>query len=97
MTDLAISLLLDMFSIYLVDEHAVIGIKIFLLSALPALILGLLITWKYKNLSLREFHSMGTSHPIHANLYLFVFMILAAYRDWETDRKSTRLNSSHRL
>ena len=21
----------------------------------------------------------------------------AAYRDWETDRKSTRLNSSHRL
>ena len=22
---------------------------------------------------------------------------LALYRDWETDRKSTRLNSSHRL
>ena len=22
--------------------------------------------------------------------------LLAAYRDWETDRKSTRLNSSHR-
>ena len=22
---------------------------------------------------------------------------LAQYRDWETDRKSTRLNSSHRL
>ena len=23
--------------------------------------------------------------------------LIAAYRDWETDRKSTRLNSSHRL
>ena len=35
---------------------------------------------------------------------LFIFVINAAmlmltdrYRDWETDRKSTRLNSSHRL
>ena len=26
-----------------------------------------------------------------------LFYIWAAYRDWETDRKSTRLNSSHRL
>ena len=24
-------------------------------------------------------------------------LIVTAYRDWETDRKSTRLNSSHRL
>ena len=25
----------------------------------------------------------------------FKWMLLTAYRDWETDRKSTRLNSSH--
>ena len=26
-----------------------------------------------------------------------VYRIKVGYRDWETDRKSTRLNSSHRL
>ena len=26
-----------------------------------------------------------------------VLVVVACYRDWETDRKSTRLNSSHRL
>ena len=26
-----------------------------------------------------------------------VFGYASSYRDWETDRKSTRLNSSHRL
>ena len=29
-------------------------------------------------------------------LLLLVAAVLGAYRDWETDRKSTRLNSSHR-
>ena len=28
--------------------------------------------------------------------FVYLFM-LTFYRDWETDRKSTRLNSSHRL
>ena len=27
---------------------------------------------------------------------VFISRIAAVYRDWETDRKSTRLNSSHR-
>ena len=26
-----------------------------------------------------------------------LYEIMSKYRDWETDRKSTRLNSSHRL
>ena len=26
-----------------------------------------------------------------------LLLLFAFYRDWETDRKSTRLNSSHRL
>ena len=30
-------------------------------------------------------------------LRLFLFFVLSAYRDWETDRKSTRLNSSHEI
>ena len=27
----------------------------------------------------------------------FVTQFMAVYRDWETDRKSTRLNSSHEI
>ena len=30
-------------------------------------------------------------------LFGSILLYSAAYRDWETDRKSTRLNSSHRL
>ena len=30
-----------------------------------------------------------------SKLYHFVYTVVATYRDWETDRKSTRLNSSH--
>ena len=30
------------------------------------------------------------------NLHQTTLKFHAAYRDWETDRKSTRLNSSHR-
>ena len=30
-------------------------------------------------------------------LAFLIFLNLSIYRDWETDRKSTRLNSSHRL
>ena len=32
-----------------------------------------------------------------ANEAWFLVFMAYAYRDWETDRKSTRLNSSHRL
>ena len=32
--------------------------------------------------------------PLHVKPTL-TFLALAIYRDWETDRKSTRLNSSH--
>ena len=32
-----------------------------------------------------------------AELLPAIAAILYSYRDWETDRKSTRLNSSHRL
>ena len=34
--------------------------------------------------------SKGTLESVYAGF------ILTTYRDWETDRKSTRLNSSHR-
>ena len=30
-------------------------------------------------------------------LYSMQLMYFASYRDWETDRKSTRLNSSHEI
>ena len=39
------------------------------------------------------------SHEVkikEALIWSAVWISLAAYRDWETDRKSTRLNSSHR-
>ena len=36
--------------------------------------------------------------PFYVNMFtpLFTFISVIFYRDWETDRKSTRLNSSHR-
>ena len=33
---------------------------------------------------------------LHRNSVFVTITIAPAYRDWETDRKSTRLNSSHR-
>jgi formate hydrogenlyase subunit 3/multisubunit Na+/H+ antiporter MnhD subunit len=77
MIDLSISLAMDMLSILLIDTHAIVGIKIFLLSVVPAQILGLYICSHYRHLSLRDFHAMGTAHPLHGNLFLISFMILA--------------------
>ena len=37
-----------------------------------------------------EFCTLASSHT-----FLSAFFLFQPYRDWETDRKSTRLNSSH--
>ena len=42
--------------------------------------------WSYQSMKVR---------PQQLNS-IFVPQVDSAYRDWETDRKSTRLNSSHR-
>ena len=31
------------------------------------------------------------------DLSVFILVLYTVYRDWETDRKSTRLNSSHEI
>ena len=49
------------------------------------------------SLSCTAFGRMATPiFPIMDNLHMDTFFFFTAYRDWETDRKSTRLNSSHR-
>ena len=40
---------------------------------------------------------MATKIPVSAPPAINPELKSASYRDWETDRKSTRLNSSHRL
>ena len=41
--------------------------------------------------------SNGGTISLHTVIFNEKAKTLASYRDWETDRKSTRLNSSHRL
>ena len=49
------------------------------------------------SLSCTAFGRMATPiFPIMDNLHMDTFFFFVPYRDWETDRKSTRLNSSHR-
>ena len=52
-------------------------------------------------IDLRSAHGTQKEHMAIANeakeIFKSQFPITAEYRDWETDRKSTRLNSSHRL
>ena len=48
----------------------------------------------FKKLKIRNFLSIGSIDLDFTNQNNIVF-ITAYYRDWETDRKSTRLNSSH--
>ena len=48
------------------------------------------------SLSCTAFGRMATPiFPIMDNLHMDTFFFFVTYRDWETDRKSTRLNSSH--
>ena len=47
------------------------------------------------NLNLSAFARLATPlKPIMDNMFMDTFLF-CRYRDWETDRKSTRLNSSH--
>lgn len=75
--DLSVSLVFDMTSMYVVDHHSLNSIIMFMISVLPALATGLIIMYSYRNRNLREFHAEGTNHPLHANLFLLVFMILS--------------------
>ena len=51
-----------------------------------------------KNLKIKNVPSPITAHYEWPGLHRpFDHQKKTAYRDWETDRKSTRLNSSHRL
>lgn len=75
--DLALSLLLDMVSMYAIDHHSLNSVKMFMISVLPALLTGLFILRSYRYLNLRDFHAEGTNHPLHANLFLLVFMVLS--------------------
>ena len=53
------------------------------------------------NLNVKSFARLATQVvPLLDNMYLeyfFFFVPTPRYRDWETDRKSTRLNSSHEI
>ena len=40
--------------------------------------------------------SLFIHHPIFCSINVWLYFFNPSYRDWETDRKSTRLNSSHR-
>ena len=40
-------------------------------------------------------HTIHGSYVLPVNTINYTFIPSAHYRDWETDRKSTRLNSSH--
>ena len=50
-----------------------------------------------KNQYIREFNSTVDSHELewHLDKEDRLVEVMEQYRDWETDRKSTRLNSSH--
>ena len=50
------------------------------------------------NLSLTSFARLATPIvPFMDNMHMDYFFFYEPYRDWETDRKSTRLNSSHEI
>ena len=53
-------------------------------------VVGAIVCWGLSMYFSKEGFSVGNT------VMLWVGWVLAGYRDWETDRKSTRLNSSHR-
>ena len=54
--------------------------------------------WAYDTwLEHERMHWISREVPFHEDVRDWNNKLFAMYRDWETDRKSTRLNSSHRL
>ena len=63
------------------------------------IIIGLMM-FKYAVMTARAFpcivQGWGSGAPPVCVVCMCVYVCDVCYRDWETDRKSTRLNSSHR-
>jgi NADH:ubiquinone oxidoreductase subunit 5 (subunit L)/multisubunit Na+/H+ antiporter MnhA subunit len=77
LVELTLSLTLDILSIYLGDRNSINGIKIFLISVIPASFFGLYVTYFYRGHNLQDYHAEGSDHPTHANIFLVVFMVLS--------------------
>ena len=65
---------------------------------------ALLRYWEYEGnkqyiigLDRRKVHIRKKSALVNTLIQSSASILMACYRDWETDRKSTRLNSSHEI
>jgi NADH-quinone oxidoreductase subunit L len=77
MGEMSLSILLMMGCAYLVDHHNLLGIKTYMFSTGPALLVGTLICAKFKNYDMRNYHALGTLNSAEANTFLVCFMVIA--------------------
>lgn len=75
--DQGVSIILIMVGIYVLDHHFVNPIISYMTAIGPALVLGLFIGFKFRKLDLRNFHGLGTSHTLWANLFMLTFLVMA--------------------
>ncbi len=75
--EMSLSVIMLLIGTYLVDPHHLNGIMSYAISIVPALMIVLGISYKFRNCNIRNFHALGTDHAFLANLFLISFMILA--------------------
>lgn len=75
--DQGLSIVLIMTAIYVLDHHFIHPITSYMVSIGPALALALFIGFKFRKMDLRNFHGLGTTQTLWANLFMFAFLVLA--------------------
>ena len=77
------------------DEQLMARLKFFIGICLALTLTGIVFVVLYSLIFVTQ--PLNAISPIDQKFFELIVPIATSYRDWETDRKSTRLNSSHRL
>jgi NADH-quinone oxidoreductase subunit L len=73
----SLSVVIIMWAAFIINPHHFEGVKIYLVSIFPALLVASFVSYRFKHHSMLSFHALGTKNQFLANLFFISFLIIS--------------------